>query len=83
MLPENPPIRPLKSTNEVAIPRTFVGNKFTPTASAIVTPDITFRKMIKLITIKLNSLKILSATHVAAEIISQTPGREMKFCYKM
>lgn len=76
MLPENPPMRPHKRTNEVPIPRKFVGNVGTPTANAIVTPDITFKKTMKLITIKLNSAKIFSATHVTAEIISQTPEKK-------
>lgn len=47
----------------------------------MLTPDTILKKMTKLITIKLNSLNMLSAIHVMAEIRNQEPKEKMKFLY--
>lgn len=79
LLPTNPPSRPNISIKAVAIPRYFVGNKFTATAITIFAQLQQLKNTTKLMTIELNSVKIFNAMQVRAEIDIQQPTEVINF----
>lgn len=74
LLPQKPPRRPQSKINAVAIPLKFVGYLFIDTAITIFAQLQQLRKMIKLKTTVLNSVRIFKAKHVSADKSSQPPG---------
>lgn len=71
--PAKLPKRPDIIINEVAIPRYFVGNKFTPTAIAIFAHEPKHMNSKKLIIVQLNSVKMFSVIHANIDINNHTP----------
>lgn len=76
--PEKPPIRPNININEVAIPRYFVGNRFTATAITIFADEQQPRKRTKLVTVESNSVRMFSAKHDEADSNIQKANQSTK-----
>lgn len=74
VLPTKLPKRPDIIINDVAIPRYFDGNRFTPTASAILQHEPKHMNSKKEIIVHLNSVKMFSARHPIIDIVNQTPS---------
>lgn len=65
--PEKPPMRPNINMNDVAMPRYFVGKRFTATAITIFADEQQPRKRTKLVTVESNSVKMFSEKHAEAD----------------
>lgn len=69
------PKRPDIMINDVAMPRYFAGNKFTPTAIAIFAHEPKQMNSKKASTVHLNSMKIFNVTHAIIDIVNQIPKK--------